>query len=88
MRHLTLAALLVLAGCSVPPEETPEEARARRTADCRTAGFAPDSPELRLCLLLQQANERLDAVDLRLRRIEQDVQFPGAYGGYRGRYWW
>ncbi len=83
MRHLTLAALLVLAGCSVPPEETPEEARARRTADCRTAGFTPDSPELRLCLLLQQTNERLAVLDRRLSRIEQDVQFDGFYGrGY------
>lgn len=86
MRPLLLAALAALAGCSLPPPETPEEANARRTADCRSAGFAPESSEFRLCLLLQQTNERLAVVDRRLRRIEQDVQFSGAYGYRRG--WW
>lgn len=88
MRHLALGTLLVLAGCSLPPEETPDEARLRRTADCRAAGFAPDSSELRLCLLLQQTNERLAVLDRRLRRIEQDVQFQGPYGRGYGPGWW
>ncbi len=83
---LALAALVLLAGCNQPPLETPEEARARRAADCRAMGFEPDSAELRLCLLLQQANERLEVLERRLSRIETDVRFVDPFPYRRG--WW
>lgn len=84
---LTLAGVAALAGCAtaLPAPETPAEALARRSAGCREAGFAPDTPDLRLCLLLERANERLDALERRLAFIEQDVRLD------RARpypYWW
>jgi hypothetical protein len=75
-----------LAGCAMlPPAETPEEAQARRSLSCQQAGIPEGSPEFRLCVLLQQTNERLDAVERRLGWIEQDVRFPPPF---YGRYWW
>jgi hypothetical protein len=82
---LLLAAGAALAGCATTPVETPEEARARRTVSCEEAGFAAGTPELRLCLLLRETNERLEVMERRLRFIEQDVQFPRPYYGPR---WW
>ena len=87
-RLASLTIPLVVAGCALPPVETPEAARERRLAECRSAGFTADSPELRLCVLLEQTNERLEQLDRRLRRIEQDVQFfPGPHPHARGRWW-
>ena len=83
-----LAALLVpaaLAGCNLPPAETPAEAAARRSVSCAEAGFVRDTPEFKLCLLLQDTNERLEAVERRLRFIEQEQRFPGPYVGPP---WW
>lgn len=80
-----LLALLGLAGCAVPVE-TPAEAQARRAVGCEESGFTRDSPDFRLCILLQEANERLDAVERRLRFIEQDVRFAGP--PYYRPYWW
>lgn len=91
MRYLLASLLLLivamaLAGCAALPQpETPEQALTRRTATCQQAGIGESTPEFRLCLLLQQTNERLDAVERRLSWIEQDVRFPPPY---YGRYWW
>jgi hypothetical protein len=90
MRHARSALLaawgLTVAGCAAAPVETPAETLARRTVNCREAGFPADTPELRLCLLLQETNDRLDVMERRLRFIEQDVQFPRPYFGRYG--WW
>lgn len=84
-RFLAPLIVLGLAGCALPPRETPEQAQARRIATCQEAGIAEAAPEFRLCLLLQQTNERLEAVERRLSWIEQDVRFPPpSYS----RYWW
>lgn len=80
-----LLALLGLGGCAVPVE-TPAEAQARRAVSCEEAGFTRGSPDFRLCILLQEANERLDAVERRLRFIEQDVRFAGP--PFYRPYWW
>ena len=85
---LPMLAMLTLAGCALPPIETPAEAQARRTVSCQEAGFAADTPEFRLCLLLQQTNDRLAVLERRLTRIEQDVRFPGPYPYYGSRWWW
>lgn len=83
---LVLAAgAAALAGCATAPLETPEEARVRRMMSCEEAGFATGTPELRLCLLLRETNERLEVMERRLRFIEQDVRFSRPYYGPR---WW
>jgi hypothetical protein len=86
LRLASLTVLAVVAGCATAPVETPAETLARRTGNCQQAGFAPDTAELRLCLLLQETNDRLDVMERRLRFIEQDVQFPRPYFGRYG--WW
>lgn len=80
-----LLLLATLAGCSTVPPETQAEAAARRSVSCAEAGFARDTSDFKLCLLLQEANERLDAMDRRLRFIEQDTRLTGPYLGPR---WW
>ena len=80
---LPLSALL--AGCTVPPAETPAEALARRQVSCTESGFTEGTADFRLCLLLQQTNERLAAVEQRLRWIEQDTSLRGPYFGPG---WW
>ncbi len=77
---------LLLGGCALPPVETPAETAARREIACQAAGFTPDSPDLRLCLLLQQTNERLAAVEHRLTWIEQQMSFGGR--PYGPSWWW
>ena len=65
-----IAAACLVAGCATAPAETPEQAQARRAADCTTAGFTPDSDPYRLCLMIQQQNERLATMENRLRFLE------------------
>jgi hypothetical protein len=77
---------LLLGGCALPPAETPAETAARREIACQAAGFTPDSPELRLCLLLQQTNERLAAVEHRLTWIEQQMSLGRR--PYGPAWWW
>lgn len=77
-----LASLLLVAACA-GVRETPEERVARLNADCTAAGFQRDSEAFRLCLLIQQTNERLEVVERRLRFIEQDTRFYG----YPHRWW-
>lgn len=87
MRPVAILLLAALAACSVPPRETPEEARARRGAECSALGFKTDTPEQRLCLLLQQTNERLDDLDRRISRLDR-YYGPTAYPYYYRPYWW
>lgn len=81
-RACLLLGLLLVAGCATPL--TPEERVARLNADCTAAGFERDSEAFRLCLLIQQTNERLDSMERRLRFIEQDTRF---YPGFPHRWW-
>ena len=62
-----------------PPAETPAEALARRELSCTEAGFDGGTPDFRLCLMLQQTNERLAAVERRLTWLEQDPGFSRPY---------
>jgi hypothetical protein len=79
-----LTTLLLLAGCTTVVRETPEQRTARLNADCAAAGFTPDTESFRLCLLIQQTNDRLDSVERRLRFIDQDISTPG----YPYRWWY
>jgi hypothetical protein len=88
MRGGRVPALLLsvlVAGCAVAPPETPAEAAARREVSCTAFGFTVDTPDFRLCLLLQQTNERLAAVEQRLSWVEQNTRLPGPYFGPG---WW
>lgn len=82
-RGAAFAALALLAGCAAA--ETPAQYQARLRQSCTDAGFIEGSESYRLCLLLQDNNARLDALESRLRFIEQDTRFSGprGYGG-----WW
>ncbi len=79
-------ALALLAGCATVAPETPAEAVARRELSCREAGFEAESPEFKLCLLLQQTNERLAAVERRLGWLEQDTSLARPRLG--PGWWW
>jgi hypothetical protein len=71
-----LAGVLLLAGCASVRPETPEERQARYQAACNEAGLSKDSESYRLCLLIQQQNDRLAAVERRLGFIEGQVSAP------------
>jgi hypothetical protein len=77
--------LLLLAGCASVAPETPQERQARFQAACNEAGFKADSEEYKLCLLIQQQNDRLSAVERRLGFIESDVNAPPLF---YPRGWW
>jgi hypothetical protein len=85
-RWVAIIAAAPLLGCTMPPQETPAEALARRQVSCSEAGFQKDTPDFRLCVLLQQTNERLENVERRLGWIENEVRFPPPYVGRP--YWW
>jgi hypothetical protein len=74
---------LLLAGCATAPSESPEQATVRHVLSCADAGFTRDTEAWRLCLLIQQQNDRLAAMEGRLRRIELQSGFgfgPYPYG--------
>ena len=81
----TLVLSGLLAGCATAPPETPAEAAARRDLGCKEAGFVEATPEFRLCLMLQQTNERLAAVERQLQWQNQQLSWPGPYFGPG---WW
>ena len=86
-RILAAAALLVTglaAGCATKPE-TPAEAASRRELGCKEAGFVEATPEFRLCLMLQQTNERLAALERQLRWQDQQLAWPRPFVGPG---WW
>ncbi len=83
---LPLGALLV-ASCATTAPETPAEAVARREVRCEEAGFTRGDDEFKLCLLLQQTNDRLTALEQRLTWLEQQVGFASPPFGPRG-WWW
>ena len=77
-----------VAGKTKPHLLTPaEQAAMRRAIACNESGFPKDSDSYRLCLLLQQQNDRLTLMEERLRRIETQT-FPYATGPYPYRGPW
>ena len=82
---VVVAGLLLLAGCASVRPETPEERQARFQAACNEAGFKADTEAYKLCLLIQQQNDRLNAVERRLGYIQSDLYSPPFFYPYR---WW
>ena len=82
--HAVCLAML-LGGCATVAPETPAERLARRELSCKEAGFTEATPDFRLCLLLQQTNERLAAVEQRLRWLDQETSWPRPFYGPG---WW
>jgi hypothetical protein len=80
-RHLIAAGILLLiSGCATVQKESPEVYAARLQANCTEAGFQRDTESYRLCLLIQNTNERLDAVEQQLRYVDMRTSFrPYSY---------
>ena len=85
LRFVAIAGLALLAGCASVRSETPQERQARFQAACNEAGFKADTEAYKLCLLIQQQNDRLTAVERRLGFIESDVNAPPLFFPRR---WW
>ena len=78
------AGLVLLAGCAAVAPESPQERQARFQAACNEAGFKADTEAYKLCLLIQQQNDRLTAVERRLGFVESDLNAPPLFYPYRG----
>jgi hypothetical protein len=83
-RLLTAAGILLLInGCATVQKESPEAYAARLQASCTEAGFQRDTESYRLCLLLQDTNERLDAVEQQVRYVDTRTSFRPYH-----HWWW
>jgi hypothetical protein len=74
---------LLLAGCA-QTVQSPESIMAARMESCRAAGFMEDSDAFRLCLLVEQLNDRIDRLERRidLYAIDRPLYRPWS------PYWW
>ena len=88
LRLAALAGLALLAGCASVAPESPQERQARFQAACNQAGFKADTEAYKLCLLIQQQNDRLDAVERRLGFIQSDLNSPPLFYPYYPYRWW
>jgi hypothetical protein len=79
---ITAGILLLISGCAAVQKESPEAYAARLQASCTEAGFQRDTENYRLCLLIQDTNERLDAVEQQLRYVDMHTSFRPY------PYWW
>lgn len=77
----------VALGGSATPAEAPAVAAARHGQSCREASFAEGTPDFQLCLRLQWTDERLNAVERRLARIDRDTGSASPYV-LAGPRWW
>jgi invasion protein IalB len=85
-RRLALILPLAATACAQMPAETPEEATQRWAVTCLEAGFARDSDAYKVCLLLEQQNDRMAYIERRLQIIEsQTVYTPPLFP--RRWYW-
>jgi hypothetical protein len=80
-RTALVVALLLLGGCATVAPETPEQTAQRHAIACREAGLAADSDAGRLCVLIERQNDRLAALEQRLRIIETETLTPGPFFG-------
>lgn len=76
-----LTAAVLLAGC-VPAAEIEREIAEANRLGCAEAGFEAGTDAWRLCLLLQDSNRRLEAMERRMLWLESEVWSLDRY-----RYW-
>jgi len=82
-RPLTLVALgLVLAGCQSTAELEQAAAEARR-ASCLEAGFAEGSDAYRLCLILQETQDRIARLERRIDLLDSELSRVWTWGALR-----
>lgn len=81
MRPVTAlaAALPLLAASCTPAAEIERQMAEANRAGCQEAGFAEDSDAWKLCLLLQDSNRRLEALERRLLWLETDLRLFDRY---------
>ena len=72
---IAAGSLLLISGCAAVQKESPEAYAARLQANCTEAGFQPDTESYRLCLLIQDTNERLDTVERQLRYVDMNTRW-------------
>ncbi|MDX6751572.1 hypothetical protein SH611_17340 [Geminicoccaceae bacterium 1502E] len=83
MRALALALVSLSAACT-PAAEIERQMEEASREGCLEAGFAETSDAWKLCLLLQDSNRRLEAMERRLLWLESDIRFHDRpWYGYR-----
>jgi outer membrane murein-binding lipoprotein Lpp len=75
--------LPLVAGCA-PQEEIRAQIAEAQRLDCLAAGFEPDTDAFRLCLLIQDTNQRIAAVERRVDFLDSRA----AFYPWSRRSWW
>lgn len=66
-----LATMLACAGCATV---TPEQIQEQAAQGCTAAGFEAGSDAFKLCLLLQDTNQRIARLERQIEFLELDVR--------------
>lgn len=78
-----LASGLSLAGCQSAAELEQAAVEARRTS-CLEAGFAEGSDAYRLCLILQETQDRIARVERRIDFLDAEISGLRTFGRWYG----
>jgi hypothetical protein len=81
-RLALLASGLALAGCQSAAEQQQALAEAQR-ASCLESGFVEGSDAFRLCLLLQDTNERIARLERRIDLLDSELSRVWTWGTLR-----
>ncbi len=81
-RLVLLAFVLALAGCQSAAEQQKALAEAQR-ASCLESGFVEGSDAFRLCLLLQDTNERIARLERRIDLLDSELSRIWTWGTLR-----
>lgn len=73
---------LVLAGCQSAEEQRKALAEAQR-ASCLESGFVEGSDAYRLCLVLQDTNERIARLERRIDLLDSELSRVWSWGALR-----
>lgn len=82
-RRRALLACLLAAGCQSTAEEERALAQAQR-ASCLESGFVEGSDGFRLCLVLQDTNERIARLERRIDFLDAEISGLRTFGRWRG----
>lgn len=78
-----LPACLLVAGCQSAAELEQAAVEARRTS-CLEAGFAEGSDAYRLCLILQETQDRIARVERRIDFLDAEISGLRTFGRWYG----